>query len=394
VRRLIALIALVVLCALALPSLAAAAPVSYTMQTGSQTTKDAISLEGDQLRAFHTAVRPETCPDGQDPTGSHSFDINFTGPVQLTDGKFQFSGHGPPSYYPSDDPAQGADYTITGSVTPDTHVITGTIAIDNATDPFITGCSARYDFLAIPAVEQPAYHAPDKNAFTSQFVSFDYQAGVIRNLRVQANFNCGNSSDAATVYGSPYGFAAIHTDSSGRWRIHSFVFDEYGSILDFEMNGRLVGNKATGHIIVKQPAGLQFVSKDVCKGNYAWSAARPVPPAPPGPQAFFDWNAVRVASGTFYRYYFLASSIKCTNGANAIRFKVAGRQRTVSCRARQAWASAPLTPGREYLMTAAAVKMKHGHVVKRGTSLTESLHMPDAGDLWLLVDGLPGSPPR
>jgi hypothetical protein len=50
---------------------------------------------------------------------------------------------------------------------------------------------------------------------------------------------------------------------------------------------------------VKQPTGLQFVSKDVCNGNYAWSAARPVPPAPPGPQAFFDWYAVRVASGTF-----------------------------------------------------------------------------------------------
>jgi hypothetical protein len=38
--------------------------------------------------------------------------------------------------------------------------------------------------------------------------------------------------------------------------------------------------------------------------------------------------------------------------------------------------------------------MKHGHVVKRGTSLTESLHMPDAGDLWIRVDGLPASPPR
>jgi hypothetical protein len=77
-------------------------------------------------------------------------------------------------------------------------------------------------FIAIPTVTITAPR-PDRAAYQSQFVSFGYANGVVRNLYVQPNFDCGQSTDEAPFLGSAYGYPTIETTANESFSIQTHV---------------------------------------------------------------------------------------------------------------------------------------------------------------------------
>ena len=371
---------------------ASAAPVRYALQIGSTTNNRQLTLDGDQITGFRAWVLPQTCGQG-DPRNSSDSRWVVTLPgdnaVPIADGRFQFSGQAPGEFYDG----SSADFTVTGEVSPDHRVVTGAITISNGQDPFLKGCSGSYSYLAIP------YHAASgrgpaaKRDFTSQFLNFNYRGGIVTRLRLAANFECGGGVDSAEFDSEIYGYRAIRASASGSWAIHLYVFDGYDNIVHLDVTGHIKGRKATGRIKVTEPPGLTGISGEPCSGDYRWTAMRPRPPAPPGPTAFFRWNAVRVPAGAEYRYYFYITGLTCRNRANAVRLTVAGRRLLVRCAKHQGWASGPVAPGRRYPATAQAVRTRRGRVVRRGTKVSETLQMPGPNDHWAPIHHLPGDPP-
>jgi hypothetical protein len=229
--------------------------------------------------------------------------------------------------------------------------------------------------------------------FTSKFVSFDYSNGVVTDLRVETNFVCGNSTDEAEVLASDYGAQSIHANRAGRWQMSSDVLDEYGRIVKLDMTGRVSSRTASGRMQISEPNGLNGFDGAACHAHHPWTAARPTPPAPPGPQAFFSWDAIRASFGASYRYYFAISGLSCSHGATDVQISIDGRQTTVSCHNSEAWASGPLAPGRQYRATATAIRVIGGRTVNKGAPVTETLTMPGTGDHWQPISNIPGTPP-
>jgi hypothetical protein len=100
-----------------------------------------------------------------------------------------------------------------------------------------------------------------------------------------------------------------------------------------------------------------------------------------------------VPTGAAYRYYFAVEDLTCEDGATELIVTTHRRKIDVPCSARTAFATGPLAPSAAYNVTSQAVQVKHGRVVKRGSPITTTLNMPGPGDRWIIVKGLPGTPP-
>jgi hypothetical protein len=375
---------------------AQAAPVPYTMQMGESTGHEFV-LDGNNLAAFSLSVTPKTCTSGpwqNDSDAAWTVTLNRTVPV--VGGHFRFQGQAPSANYSTG----SADYTVTGTVDPARgpgasarRTARGTISFTNGSDPFVGGCSGSYTFLAIPTPQTSEnVGGPGSTDFTSQFLSFDYRKGVVRNLVVQANFQCATpdpSVDDAEVDASAYGYGRIHVHQ-GRFSLRTYVLDGYQDIVRLDLTGHVRGSRASGRIKISEPSGLEFVAGVPCSGDYTWTAARP---APPSPSATFSWAAVRVPNGASYRYYFYVTNLTCQNGATAVDVVVRARRRRIRCSAGQGWASGPLSPGRSYSTRAQAVKMRHGRIIGRGIPVRATEQMPAADATWQPIGSLPGHPP-
>jgi hypothetical protein len=290
-------------------------------------------------------------------------------------------------------PPYGGQFTIAGRVNPTHTVVTATITLSDAQDPVTTGCTGTYQLIAIPTVNARATTG-DKRAYSSQFVHFDYAAGVVRNLYAQANFECGPSEDWAYVNAKSYGYPELRTTAGGHFSLQLYVLDGYQHIVAVRITGHIHGRNTSGRTEVSEPTGgFQGEGGGACHGNRAWTASLPVPPAPPGPSAFFQWGAIRVAGGASWRYYFVAQDISCSHGATEIVVAVAGRSTEIPCSRSTAFASGPLAPSRTYAVTSVAVEARGGRIVKRGTPVTVPVNMPGPGDQWKVLTGLPGTPP-
>lgn len=389
------------LCALAAACLGmvgtADAATSFTMQVAPQAIGTPVfSLNGDQVSGFSATVRPTSCtsPNWQNSSDSvFEATIPAGADVQLQNGAFSYSGTAPSAYY-SGSAGSGGQFTVHGTVNPSHTLLTGTVTLSGAKDPFVSGCSGSYHIVAIPTVT-PAGVSPDKRAYQSQFIHFDDASGVIRNLFIQANFQCGaGGEDAATVNAAQYGYRTLQTTASGGFRMTAYVLDEYKQIVVLTITGTVKRRHASGRVVVSEPpGGFTAVWHDPCSGNYAWSASKPAAPPKPGPTAYFQWAAIRVPVGTAYKYYFAVHGLKCTRHANALRVTVKGRSITIPCSHKNAFATHSLAPSRTYSVKSQALERRHGRIVKRGRAVVVPLQMPGPGDSWTPISGLPGTPP-
>lgn len=173
---------------------AVAAPSRYALQIG-QSRPVPLVLDGDQVTGLTIDVAPQGCATGDPRNSSDSLwriSISAADRVSLSGGRFFVSGEAPSAYYPGG----SADFTVSGTVTQDHRVVTGTITIANGHDPFLSGCSATNTFLPVPQpTKAPGWGAPRNRTSTSQFLSFDYHAGIVSKLVLQANFRCGSGAD-------------------------------------------------------------------------------------------------------------------------------------------------------------------------------------------------------
>jgi hypothetical protein len=391
-----------VLVSLLLAAAARSATVNFVGQFSPASLPEgtAFALSGDQVTSFTATLKPTNCQSPADWANDSDAVFNLSlgagASVPLTGGAFSYSGTATSSYpnggYGS---PYGGQFTITGTVNQSHTLVTANVALAGAHDPFVHGCSGTYKFIAIPSVTA-SNRRPDRAAYDSQFVSFDYAGGVVRNLEVQANFQCGkNAVDSAQFDAAAYGFKSIQTRATGAFRVQSYVLDEYKEILLLTVTGKVSGKKAKGRIAVSEPAGgYELIgSVGVCSGNYGWSATKPVPPPPPGPQAFFNWDEIRAPAGAAYRYYFALDSLTCKNGATEVLITVAGRTVTVPCSRSEAFASGPVAPFQTYQVRSQAVQTRGGRIVKRGASVTVPLAMAGPGDQWGPLTGGFGAPP-
>jgi hypothetical protein len=353
------------------------------------------TMNGDQVTGFSAELYPTACTSGSPENTESYFELQLPSyaDVQLSGGQFSFTGAATSEY----GAPYGGQFTVNGTVNPAHTVVTATVTLSGGTAPTLSGCSGTYNFIAIPNAT-PKLPRLDSEQYNSQFVSLDYSNGFVKGLAVVANFVCGTgqqqSVNSATFTGSAYGFPSIHAAANGSFSVQTYVLDEYQHIVNLTINGRVRGKKASGRIIVTEPAGgFEGVANQVCHGNYAWTATRATPPPPPGPTAYFQWNAIRVAAGTTYRYYFAISGLVCTNHASELITTVAGQRTTIPCSQHAAFASGPLAPSTTYQTKSQAVETKHGRIVKRGASSTVPVVMPGPGDNWRPISGLPGTPP-
>ena len=400
--RMVALLGLVGAILLgALTATARAATVDFTGQFSPTSLPEgtSFSLDGDQVTSFSAMLRPTACasPSDWQSDSDAVFQLALApgAAVELTNGSFSYTGSATSADYGGGSAGEsyGGQFTIAGKVNPAHTFVTATVSLSNAQDPFVSGCSGSYSFIAIPTVTATRT-TPDKAAYQSQFLSFDYADGVVRKLQVQANFQCGQSVDSATVNATAYGYPTLQTTKSGVFRLQLYVLDEYQKLVSLTITGRITGKKAGGRIVVDEPpGGFTGVAGDNCSGNHGWTASKPVPPPAPGPAAYFQWAAIRVPTGTTWRYYFATNDLSCTDHANEVLVTIAHRTITVPCSKPAAFASGPLTPSTAYSVRSQAVHASHGRIVKRGAAVTVPVKMPGAGDLWTVISNLPGTPP-
>lgn len=380
---------------------ARAATVNFTGQFSPSSLPEgtAFSLNGDQVTSFSAMLRPTACASPTD--WQNDSDAVFRlalapgANVQIRAGRFSYTGPATSAFYGTGSPDRpyGGQFTISGSVNPTHTSATATVTLSNAQDPFVSGCSGSYKFIAIPTVTSTTT-TPDKAAYQSQFFSFDYTAGVIRNIQLQANFQCGQSVDSATVNATAYGYPTLQTTKTGGFSLHLYVLDEYQDLVSLTITGRVSGKSASGRIeVTEPPGGFTGVAGDSCSGNYGWAAAKPLPPAPPGPTAYFQWEAIRIPVGTAYRYYFAINNLSCADHATQLRVTIKRRVTKIPCSKSAAFASGPLAPDQTYTVKSQAVRTRHGRTIKRGPAVTVPLQMPGPGDLWTPISGLPGTPP-
>jgi len=377
---------------------ASAKTIRFAMQLSPSLNASAgsLSLVGDSVTAFSARLQALSCTTGAAENSDGSFDVQITtsDAVGLSAGRFQFTGQATSDGYGTGTAARpyGGDFTISAQVNPDHTLVTGTITLSDAQSVTTSGCAGTYNLVAVPFVNSRTFQ-PDKAAYQSRFIHFDYAAGVVRHLYMQANFSCGNSEDAANINIEAYGYPVIPT-KAGNFRFSSYVIDEYLDVVSVTISGRIDGQKARGHISISEPpGGFRLVGGGSCHGTRAWSAAKLSPPAPPGPAAFFQWLPFRVAFGASWRYYFVARDISCTDHATEILVTIADHTRTISCSETTAFASGPLAPSRTYMSTTEAVETDGARISKRGAPVTIPLTMPGPADSWTPVSGLPGTPP-
>ena len=378
----------------------AASTTSFTEQfvPSSLPEGSSFALTGDRISSFSALLRPTQCASPADWQNDSDdvFKLALApgADVELSGGSFSYSGTASSDYYGagSDSRPYGGKFTISGQVNPDHTFVNATVTMSDAQDPFVTGCSGTYKLIAIPTVSY-SYTPPGNSAYQGS-VNFDYAAGVVRKLRFTASFMCGNGVDEANVDAAAYGYPTLQANSRGVFSLQTYVLDEYQNIVHLTLTGRVRGRNATGRISVSEPAGgFTGVAGVACGGSRGWTAAKPVPPPPPGPVAYFEWAAIRVNSSSGYRYYFAIDQLTCAHHATRLLVTVLGRTISVGCRRSAAFVSGPLAPGRTYEVRSQAVRARRGHILRRGQAVTIPLKMPGAGDLWVVVSGLPGNPP-
>ena len=294
-----------------------------------------------------------------------------------------------------------------GSLSTDGREVSGVASASGSTQ-FDKNCVGSWHFDTIIPATGPRSTVAEQNyqatiARNQPQVSFRYKNGIVSHLTGGLSATC-MARGVASTYGpdidtSEYRQDPIRVDAHGNFSLTGLAEEQgySGVIAHFTVKGRISGRRAAGTLEVwfyyqtKDTAGT--IAK--CDHVARWSASTPLPPAPPGPTADFQWAAIREPTGASYRYYFAITGLSCSHGATAVKLTVQHLSRTVSCSQHQAWASGPLASGTSYPVSAQAATIRHGRVTKRGLVVGEVLPMPAANDAgWRPIGSGLGPPPQ
>lgn len=283
-----ALLGVVVAAGLATATGANAAAMPFAGQLSPASLAGAtFSLTGNRLSGFSVSVRPthckvDTAPENIDDIWSLEMPANAH--VTVSDGHFRYQGAAT-SDYGAGTPADpyGGRFTVSGTLGTDPSVVSGTVKLADAGDPYKSGCSGSYRLLALPnlpdviaPINATAYqNKKTPFDYRSAYLHFNYAAGVIRNLEIDANFLCQGSTDDVLVDARTYGISALPTTAKGRFSLKAYVLDGYSDPVSLRFTGRVKGRKASGRIVIAEPpGGFEGDAGLKCSGNYAWTAAK------------------------------------------------------------------------------------------------------------------------
>jgi hypothetical protein len=250
-----------------------------------------LSLDGNRLSGLTVTVRPTRCaPPAVPKDNDDTFYMKMPagGYAAVKNGRFSYRGAALSEYGASfGGTPLGGRFTFSGTLNAARTVVSGTMKLTGAHDPFESGCSGSYRLLAVPDVpdavaplDRSSYQNKDVPTDSSAaYIHFDYAAGVITNLEVDANFTCKGSVDDADVDAKTYGVTRLPTTATGRFSLKAYVLDGYKDPVSLTFTGQVKGKKAGGRVVVAEPpGGFRGDGGDKCAGNYAWTAAKGPPP--------------------------------------------------------------------------------------------------------------------
>ena len=377
--------------ATALVSLAgmALAPVAFAQSysgTTAQWAKLSAKISGGMLTAFATSTgRLQTC--GGQPEGGSStdpVDVRLSGPaVPIVAGRFHLQGT------TVDDWKDPFTFTVDGKVARDGREITGTITAGGDT-VFAKGCTGTWSFDAVlpprPGRAQIGHmYTAQGSSFSN--VAFDYRRGVVTHLSARIGVECpGGSSFGATVDSTAYRLDPIRVSKQGRFQLTGGVLDDYGVINHYVIEGRIKGNRASGHISswrLFDPGNQDGVGVVKCHRAATWHANHLTAPSAPAvslaPTAFYDVVPYRYGRAGAWAYYIIVKLSGCA-GASTVSVAVrGGPHQTASCHGQAKLG--PLTPKRTYRVTVSTLARTHG---KRGTpSPPSDVYLPGDDGVWI-----------
>jgi hypothetical protein len=381
---------LIALLTCALLATAAQAPArSYVIEfsPASLPQGSTFSLNGDTVTGFSAIVRPTNCDAPstwrQDTDSVFLLQMTPGATVALDNGQFTYSGTAAAQYFGAiSSTAPGGQFTVSGTVSPDHTLVTGTVTLTDANDSQVTDCSGTYRFIAIPMVPD-SLPAPNHTAYKGRNIDFDYGAGVLSRFTAHANFKCGNAIDSANVTGGLYGQPTLQAGPSGNFSFHGYVLDQNQLIVSFRVTGSTRGKRASGRYIVGDPpGGFAAVGGERCAANHGWHSVKHTSLPARAPTAYLTWAPARVLSSHGYAYYFAVHHLSCRDRANKVQFTIARHHTIVPCSSATAYASGPLAPLRSYTVGVQALVVKGSRVIGRGPVAHAALQLPGAQDSW------------
>ncbi len=392
---------------------ALAAPVTYVVSLGN-TQNSTLTLDGDQLTGLSLTTIFESCSVNSTEsahTGLPATAVSLSGNALHIATDSEVQGY----------PGSTVHVVLDGTASADRRVISGTITLSGLHTPFDDGCPATTrKFVAIP---KPATVPPDPEhqwSFSIGRLMADAVPGHITRLALNVPFACGKSVNAVDFDTRAYTIADIPLSSTGTFSLTLYVLDEYTDARILTITGQLTGNTLTARFQVAAPdVGL---GPDECVGDATFTSTSatvspptttPITPGfgpnapvtPPtgghqtlprksGPYASFDWLELRISRGAVYTYYFMVDNLRCAGRATHVRIAIHGRRsRRLSCRHRRAFASGPVIAGADYRLTAQALRIKRGRILKRGPSVATLLRMRTPLGGWAPTKTIPGRPP-
>lgn len=408
--------ALVVLAAVAAfllhAAAASAAPVEYAVSLSNH-YRSSLTLDGDQLTGLSLMAFVPSCTMGAQTTWAMRVGAPPT-PATISGGVLHVETDATDPAYPG----SSVHVVLDATVTADRRLIAGTLSFANLHTPLDDGCTP--PSVNVVAIPRPVTVGPDPEhrwTFAGANLSVDAGSGRITRMKVVVPFGCaGGSVTDADVDTRAYGIGDIVADATGAFALTTRVLDAYEVVRILTITGQLSATGVT--------ARLQIASTNVggflgdCVGDATVTAGASSPGGPPpttpfvpprtapttpptggrqvlprsGPSAAFDWAELRVTRGASYSYFFLVDRLTCTGRATHVRIAVAGRSRRVSCRRSRAFASGPLQPGADYRLTAQALRIRRGRIVRRGPAVVTVLRMREAQAGWVPIE-LPGRLP-
>ncbi|HEY5143688.1 MAG TPA: hypothetical protein VII98_09315 [Solirubrobacteraceae bacterium] len=413
-RRVLPLLAAVAALLVIAPE-AFAAPVSYSVSLGNNQASS-LALDGDQLVGLSLTAFVASCANGP---STYAMEVGLPAtPTAVSANALHVETDGADQGY-----GASVHVVVDGTVTPDRHVISGTITLSGLQSVFDSGCPpTSMPFVAIP---KPAVVPPDPEhqwTLSGGSMRADARTGHITRIKLNVPFACGGSVNAVDFDTHAYGLDDIATSPSGAFAVTLDVLDEYSVVRVLTITGQLDATSLSARFQVASTAVGGFLGD--CAGDATFAAtaagASPAPqgpgtPAPTpgalptadpnpavvhqslprttGPSASFNWAELRLTRGAAYSYYFLVDRLRCAGHATHVRIVAAGWPHLVSCSRSRGFGSGPLSPGVSYGLTAQAVRMRRGRIVSRGPAIVTLVRMRTAQDNWVPISNLPGTPP-